>query len=103
MKQNFLMELKKINEQLNFIDLEIDDAVLKCEKSVEVIITTIQNVKKEILRTVFKSVSEEIHFFKEIKPQFTSKRIYYNSVYRIETKKPSGSTRILNKPVVHYE
>ncbi len=91
------MLLNNLTEQLNFIDLEIDDAVLKCEKSVEVTITTIQKVKKEILRVGFKSVSEEIHFFKEIKPQFTSKRIYYNSVYRIETKKPSGSTRILKK------
>ena len=71
--------------------------MLKCEKSVEVTITTIQKVKKEILRVGFKSVNEEIHFFKEIKPQFTSKRIYYNSVYRIETKKPSGSTRIFKK------
>lgn len=91
------MLLNNLTEQLNFIDLEIDDTVLKCEKSVEVTITTIQKVKKEILRVGFKSVSEEIHFFKEIKPQFTSKRIYYNSVYRIETKKPSGSTRILKK------
>lgn len=91
------MLLNNLTEQLNFIDLEIDDAVLKCEKSVEVTITTIQKVKKEILRVGFKSVSEEIHFFKEIKPQFTSKRIYYNSVYRIETKKPSGSTRIFKK------
>ena len=91
------MLLNNLTEQLNFIDLEIDDAVLKCEKSVEVTITTIQKVKKEILRVGFKSVSEEIHFFKEIKPQFSSKRIYYNSVYRIETKKPSGSTRILKK------
>ena len=91
------MLLNNLTEQLNFIDLEIDDTVLKCEKSVEVTITTIQKVKKEILRVGFKSVSEEIHFFKEIKPQFTSKRIYYNSVYRIETKKPSGSTRIFKK------
>lgn len=62
------MLLNNLTEQLNFIDLEIDDAVLKCEKSVEVTITTIQKVKKEILRVGFKSVSEEIHFFKEIKP-----------------------------------
>ena len=44
------MLLNNLTEQLNFIDLEIDDTVLKCEKSVEVTITTIQKVKKEILR-----------------------------------------------------
>ena len=89
--------LHNLTEQLNFIDLEIDDVLLKCEKSIEIIIQALQKVKTLVLKTGFKSVDEEIHFFKEMKPLFTSKRIYHNSVYRIETKKPSGSTRILKK------
>ena len=40
---------------------------------------------------------EEIKFFKEVKPQFTSKLIYYNQIYQIERKKPSGGDRILKK------
>ncbi|MCW3161315.1 RteC domain-containing protein [Chryseobacterium oryctis] len=89
--------LLNLAEQLNFIDIEVDDILLKCEKSVEITVKAIQVAKREILRTTFKSDAEEINFFKEIKPQFTSKRIYYNSVYRIETKKPSGSIRVLKK------
>jgi len=89
--------LLNLAEQLNFIDIEVDDILLKCEKSVEITVKAIQAAKREILRTTFKSDAEEINFFKEIKPQFTSKRIYYNSVYRIETKKPSGSIRVLKK------
>ena len=89
--------LHNLTEQLNFIDLEIDDVLLKCEKSIEIIIQALQKVKTLVLKTGFKSVDEEIHFFKEMKPLFTSKRIYHNSIYRIETKKPSGSTRILKK------
>ncbi|MGG7036009.1 MAG: RteC domain-containing protein, partial [Flavobacterium sp.] len=45
----------------------------------------------------FKSDLEEIHFFKDIKPQFTSRLVYYNAVYNIETKKPNGGNRILKK------
>ena len=89
--------LQNLTEQLNFIDLEIDDVLLKCEKSIEIIIQALQKLKTLVLKTGFKSVDEEIHFFKEVKPLFTSKRIYHNSIYRIETKKPSGSTRILKK------
>lgn len=89
--------LQNLTEQLNFIDLEVDDIVLKCERSIEIIVQALQKVKSFVSKIGFKSEDEEIHFFKEIKPLFTSKRIYHNSIYKIETKKPSGSTRILKK------
>ena len=89
--------LQNLTEQLNFIDIEVDDIVHKCEKSIEITIKALQKVKDLVLKTGFKSKQEEINFFKEIKPLFTSKRIYHNLVYRIETKKPSGSSRILKK------
>ena len=89
--------LQNLTEQLNFIDIEVDDMVHKCEKSIEITIQALQKVKDLVLKTGFKSKQEEINFFKEIKPLFTSKRIYHNLVYRIETKKPSGSSRILKK------
>lgn len=87
----------ELSEQLNFIDLEIGDIIMRCEKSIELIITAIEEVKNIILKHNFKTEQEEINFFKITKPQFTSKLIYYNSVYRIETKKPSGSQKALRK------
>lgn len=89
--------LQNLTEQLNFIDLEINDNVMKCEKSIEVITTVIHKVKTLIFKSGFKSEQEEINFFKEIKPLFTSRLIYYNSVYKIETKKPFGGSRIIKK------
>lgn len=89
--------LNKLNDQLNFFDLEIDDHIEKCEKALEVILTSITHLKKIIIKKGFKSETEEIHFFKDLKPQFTSKLIYYNIVYKIEMKKPNGGNRILKK------
>lgn len=89
--------LSNLNEQLNFIDLEIDNAIIKCEKAIEVILISIANLKKVVLKSNFKSEHEEIHFFKDIKPQFTSKLVYYNAIYNIEMKKPNGGNRILKK------
>lgn len=89
--------LNDLNEQLNFIDLEIDNEIKKCEKAIEISVKAKDNLKALILKTTFKSQEEEIQFFKEIKPQFTSKVIYYNSIFKIEMKKPSGGARVLKK------
>lgn len=86
-----------LNEQLNFIDLEVDNQIKKCEKAIEVILASIANLKKTVSKNNFKSDTEEIHFFKDLKPQFTSKLIYFNMVYKIEMKRPNGGNRVLKK------
>lgn len=94
-KHNIL--LNQLNEQLNFVDLEIDNQIKKCEEAITIILKSINELKKATTKTNFKTQSEEIQFFKEIKPQFTSKLIYFNRVYKIEMKKPNGGNRILKK------
>ncbi len=94
-KHNIL--LNQLNEQLNFVDLEIDNQIKKCEQAITIILKSINELKKATTKTNFKTQSEEIQFFKEIKPQFTSKLIYFNRVYKIEMKKPNGGNRILKK------
>lgn len=89
--------LTDLNEQLNFIDLEIDNEIKKCEKAIEISVKAKDNLKALILKTTFKTREEEIQFFKEIKPHFTSKIVYYNSVLNIEMKKPSGGLRVVKK------
>ena len=44
-----------------------------------------------------KSSQQEIEFFKNVKPKFTSKLIYYNVIFKIETKKPHGGERIIKR------
>ncbi len=97
MNPKYSILLNNLNEQLNFIDLEIDDQIKKCEQAITVILKSINELKKPATKTNFKSKSEEIQFFKEIKPQFTSKLIYFNRVYKIEMKKPNGGNKILKK------
>lgn len=89
--------LIELNEQLNFIDLEIDNQIMKCEKAIEIILKSIAYIKKVISVNKFKTEIEEIQFFKEIKPSFTSKLIFYNMIYNIEMKRPNGGTKILKK------
>ena len=63
--------LIELNEQLNFIDLEIDNPIKKCEKALEVILISFTKLKSLVCNNKFKSETEEIMFFKEIKPQFS--------------------------------
>lgn len=89
--------LSDLNEQLNFIDLEIDNPIKKYEKAIDISIKSKEKLRILIQKISFKSDEEEIKFFKEIKPQFTSKVIYYNTIFNIEMKKPNGGTRVLKK------
>lgn len=97
MNPKILKLLTDLNEQLNFIDLEIDNEIKRCEKAIEIILNAKENLRVVVLKNQFKSQDEEILFFKEIKPQFTSKIIYYNTILKIEMKKPNGGNRILKK------
>ena len=97
MNQKIINLQTDLNEQLNFIDLEIDNEIKRCEKAIEITLKAKENLKNVVIKSQFKSQNEEIYFFKEIKPQFTSKIIYYNSILKIEMKKPNGGNRILKK------
>jgi hypothetical protein len=89
--------LSNLNEQLNFIDLEIDDTIKRCEKAIEITIKSVQKLKTLFLKENIKNQEQEIDFFKNIKPKFTSKFIFYNIIYKIETKKPYGGERVMKK------
>lgn len=80
-----------LNEQLNFINLEIENIIKRSEKAIEIIAKALDNLKKNISKNNFKSQNEEIKFFKEVKPQFFSKLIFYSKVLTIETKRPKGT------------
>ena len=89
--------LSDLNDQLNFIDLEIDNPITKYEKAIDISLKSKEKLRILIQKISFKSDEDEIRFFKEIKPQFTSKIIYYNTIFNIEMKKPNGGTRVLKK------
>ena len=87
----------ELDNHLNFISIEIDDPIKLSEQAVDYILKTIEKLKKQILKKEFKSQEEEIDFFKNIKPKILSKLIYFNAVYKIETRKPYGGERVLKK------
>lgn len=89
--------LNQLEEQLDAIHLNTSEPIRYSEEALLVIIIVFERLKKACVKHRFKSKKEEIYFFKELKPLFTSKLIYYNEVYAIETYRPFGSDKSARK------
>lgn len=81
----------KINDLCN----EENDNVLKSEKSLIFVDEYIRALKAMISVHQFENMADEIYFFKELKPLFISKFIYYSKVLEIESLKPNADSKTL--------
>lgn len=79
------------------LEIETDYSIQRIEAVIDIILKCLSEVKEYVLNRGFKNIDEEIHFFKHQKPAIVSKLIYYNAIYKIETKKPYGA-----KPIKKY-
>lgn len=96
--KNFTSNLEsELNSRLQFIGLENHKNIVLAEISMHECLNALKKLKKFILKYRFQTESEEIEFFKYIKPHFLSKVIYFNKVYNIEMKRPSGGEQIVGK------
>ncbi|MDV3970658.1 RteC domain-containing protein [Elizabethkingia anophelis] len=87
----------QLEEKLNELSFEVDDPIYLSEIAIKMILGCLAELKKFILEREFKSDEEEIYFFKHLKPQMVSKLIYYNTIFKIETKRPFGGEKTLRK------
>src|SRR5690606_21147606 len=84
----------KLETAINELELETDCSIQRIEVAIELIVECLAEVKEYVLKTDFKNTDEEIRFFKYQKPVIFSKLIYYNTIYKIETRKPNGAKSI---------
>ena len=87
-------------EQLNEVSRTSDNILQKAERSYKVIDMAMQEIKTFVLGHTFKSVADEVFFFKKTKPQFLKELIYYKEVFAIEAHKPMGSSELVKQ---HYD
>ena len=97
MNKFYTETLYKLETEINDLEIETDHSIQRIEAVIGIILKCLSEVKKYVLNRGFKNIGEEIHFFKYQKPTIVSKLIYYNAIYKIETKKPYGS-----KPIKKY-
>lgn len=74
-----------------------DNPIKKLEEAIESAVISLEKLKTFFKNYTLHNKQEEIEFFKEIKPQFTSKLIFYNDIYNIEINKPIGDEKRIKK------
>lgn len=83
--------LHKLEKTINELEIEADYSIQRIETVINLILECLSELKEYILEKGFKNKEEEIHFFRHQKPMIVAKLVYYNAIYKIETKKPQGA------------
>lgn len=90
-------KLHALEVAINDLEVEADNSIQMIEAVISLIIKCLAEIKDYVLKTEFKNTEEEIHFFKYQKPAIVSKLIFYNTIYKIEAKKPYGGSKLIRK------
>jgi hypothetical protein len=87
--------MSELEHQLKLIHLEAENPTQSAEQAIKSIVAVLEKLKTFFIKYKSLNKSEEIIFFREIKPKFNSKLIYYNEIYSIETNRPLGSKKTI--------
>ena len=89
--------INELDDRISELTYEQNNSLVSYENAIVLVLQKIEEVKKHIQEKGFKDAEEEILFFKQLKPQLVSKLIFFNSIYKIETKRPRGGDKIIRK------
>jgi hypothetical protein len=81
----------QLDQQLNTISFETSDVLESTKLSYRAVEAAMSQLKAYIIAYDFKDIQEEIYFFKELKPRFYARLIYFIRLFDIETNRPDGS------------
>lgn len=89
-----LFEIDLLIENFDFYSCNIIENSLKI---IDVIQSHIDRLREVVVDFKFETHEDEILFFKEQKPQVLSRLLYFNKIYCIESKFPTGSNDAAKK------
>lgn len=102
-KKTIFRKIAKLHEELELKINEVydeGDMIKVAERSLLLIDESIRKLKTLVSSHKFENLGEEVYFFKNLKPKFISKFIYYSLVLDLESHKPNAGKKVLKK---YYE
>ena len=90
---NFQKIINKLEAQLESLEIEDENIILRSEKSIKLIKQALKRIRLKVIQSSFSNKEEEIIFFKNIKPKIFSKLIYHAKLFNIESKRPRSSDK----------
>lgn len=93
--KQFSIELKiQFNAEMETITVDQPDALVRTTQLIAVIEKYIHELKRFVIKYKFKTIDEEIHFFKMIKPDFVGLLWYYKKLFRIQLFETYNSSEV---------
>lgn len=89
--------MSELEDQLKSIHLETENPIHSAEQGIKSIVSVLEKLKSFFIKCKSLKKSEEIEFFRDIKPKFAGKLIYYNEIYNIEINRPLGPQKTIHK------
>ncbi len=80
-------------QDLAFVEKQNIEPIKKAEKNIMIIDQSIRLLKSMVAGDPFECAADEIFFFKEVKPLFISKFIYYSAILNVESLKPDTGNK----------
>jgi hypothetical protein len=93
--------LAELDTRLQQIEIAAENILSMASQSYKATEAVMATLKTLIRKYKFKDRQEEIRFFKEIKPLFYAKLIYFVQVFHFETNKPAGQVQEVRKYLKH--
>ena len=88
---------KETKARLRIVEIKEADMLKKSLEASNILGEAFDSLKNFILSYDFQDAAEEIHFFKNVKPQLCAHLIYYRTIYNIEMNRPLGSVEAQRK------
>jgi hypothetical protein len=89
--------MSELQQQVKMIHLQTENPIQSAEQAMKSCIAALERLKTFFIKYKGLNKKEEIEFFRDIKPKFAAKLIYYSEIYTIETNKPLGSHKTIDK------
>ncbi|MCH4156324.1 MAG: RteC domain-containing protein [Muribaculaceae bacterium] len=97
MKQFSDTIISKINTEIETSCIDSDISSDKALHMINFIRPLFEELREFTHQYTFQDASEEISFFKDVKPFILSKLIYFNDIYTLDLRKPNGSKEVLKE------
>lgn len=82
------MLMSRMNKQLEIIASTAADEIQMSKKSVTLVHDTLLELNAQIVNYKFKDGTDEVNFFKQIKPQFLKPYLYYQKIFTLKVHEP---------------
>ncbi|MEC5144902.1 RteC domain-containing protein [Chitinophaga sp. 212800010-3] len=96
-KQRYSIYVSLHSEMVNELDgLEIENlsGIEYARRGIEVVKLAIERLRQQVIKNGFADEESEISFFKEMKPQFMSRLIFFRKLYDLEVNRPIPADKL---------